>query len=44
MIFYGWEAIGVILLLVLAGGGYIALVLIGFNRDAVKRGLPPIEF
>jgi hypothetical protein len=44
MVFEGWAAVGMILLFALAGGAYVAFVLIGFNRDAAKKGLPPIEF
>lgn len=44
MTFTGWEAIVAIVVFVLAGGAYIAWVLIGFNLDERKKGLPWEEF
>jgi hypothetical protein len=44
MVFEGWAAVGMIILLALAGGAYVAIGLIGFNREEARKGFPPERF
>lgn len=45
LILTGWQGwLAAFALFIAAPVAYLSWVLIGFNRDAAKQGLPPIEF